>query len=193
MLGFAALVHELTGRVASVLMLSKDLTVHANRHDPTWLDERLARVYRAASEMQRNMDAVKRLETDSPPERTPVHLSTLAARVLQGQLERTPELAWVTIRIPVEHPGGGRHRGNRDCLEQSHRQCVETLSASYSPRATCDCHERTASYRCARQRQMGRHRPRGRLAVCRRIVERHGGRIWATGEPGLGTTVSFHL
>jgi hypothetical protein len=56
-LGFAALVHELTGRVASVLMLSKDLTVHANRHDPTWLDERLARVYRAASEMQRNMDA----------------------------------------------------------------------------------------------------------------------------------------
>jgi signal transduction histidine kinase len=31
------------------------------------------------------------------------------------------------------------------------------------------------------------------LAVARRIVERHGGRIWAAGEPGLGATVSFCL
>lgn len=212
-LGFAALAHEMQGRVASIVMFTEELKVDKRRYDPTWLDDRLTRTHRAAAEMQRIIDAVKRLEDDSLPHRTPIDLSALSARVLQGHMERMPGFGRAKIRIQSTiHVVGdleeieivlGNLIGNalkfsalrevpelRVTATTELRRIVVHVSDNGIGIAPEDA---TRIFQPFIRCHSGFDGSGVGLAVARRIVERHGGRIWATGEPGLGTTVSFFL
>lgn len=97
--GFASLVHELQGRVSSIAMLTKELKLDARRNDSSWLDGRMARIHRAAAEMQRIIHAVNQIENDCPLERLPIDVSGISARLVQGHFERTPDFGRAKIRF----------------------------------------------------------------------------------------------
>lgn len=194
-------------------MFSKELAVNTRRHDPSWLDERLARMYRAAVELQRIIDAVKRLEEDSAPELIPIDLSALSARVVQGHLERTPGFGRAKIRIQSNIQVVGDMEEIEIVLDNLIGNALKFSALREVPelRVTATTELRrivvhvsdngvgiapedaTRIFQPFMRCHSGFDGSGVGLAICRRIVERHGGRIWATGEPGLGTTASFYV
>jgi signal transduction histidine kinase len=212
-LGFAALVHEMHGRVASIAMFTTELNIDKRRYDPTWLDDRLTRIHRAAAEMQRIIDAVKRLEDDSLPHRVPIDLTALSARVLQGHVERMPGFGRAKIRIQsaIQVVGDleeieivlGNLVGNA-LKFSSRREIPEVRVTTTTELDRIVVHVSDNGVGIASEDAARIFQPFTRchtdfegsgvgLAVARRIVERHGGRIWAKGELGLGTTISFSI
>lgn len=208
---FAAIVHEMQGRVASIATFCKELTADTRRHDPSWLDDRLMRMYCAAAEISGIIEAVKRLEDDSPPERRPIDLSALSARVLLGHRERTPgfERAKIQIQSNIQVMGDLEEIGvvldnliGNALKFSSLRPTPEVRVTATAELGRIVVHVSDNGVGIAQEDSTRIFEPFTRchsgfdgsgvgLAVARRIVERHGGRIWAAGEPGLGTTISF--
>lgn len=212
-LGFTALVHEMQGRVASIAMFTTELNVDKRRHDPTWLDDRLTRIHRAAAEMQRIIGAVKRLEDDSLPHRVAINLSAVSARVLQGHMERTPGFGRAKIWIQSTIHVVGDLEEIEIVLDNLIGNALKFTSLRKIPEvrvtATTELdrivvHVSDNGVGIAAEDAARIFQPFTRchtgfdgsgvgLTVARRIVERHGGCIWATGELGRGTTISFSI
>ncbi len=212
-LGFAALVHEIQGRVASIAMFTTELNVDKRRYDPTWLDGRLTRIHRAAAEMQCIIDAVKRLEDYSLPDRVPIDLSALSERVMQGHMERMPGLGRANIRIQSTIQVVGDLEEIEILLDNlignalkfsSRREIPEVRVTTTTEFDRIVVHVSDNGVGIASEDAARIFQPFTRchtgfegsgvgLAVAHRIVKRHGGSIWATGEIGRGTTISFSI
>ena len=212
-LAVPAIIHELQGYVSAVSMFSCDLGRLISCGDEVRIVERAGRIHRAASQLQRVLDALTAIVSDETPLRSRVDLSALAAEIVRTQVDRTPAYARAEIRIQcaivleadpqemhiaLENLIGNalKFSANSPCPQiritssvDSGRHVVNVVDngVGIAPEDTSRIFE-----------IFTRVHPRFSgsgvgLAIVRRIVERHGGAIWAKGEPGAGTIVSFYL
>ena len=212
-LGTAALVHEIQGRVASIAMFSGELARSDQRHESTYLDERLQRIRRAAVELQKILDAVRRLDDDTPPVGSTVDVAALAKRIFQSYVERVPAFRLTTavvqshiqiigapteIAILLENLIGNALKFSairptpvvRVSAEAQESRTIVHVSDNGVGIASEDAWRMFEPFtRC----HAGFEGSGLGLAIAKRIVERHGGVIWATGALDVGTTVSFHF
>jgi len=182
--------------------------------DPEQAHARSAHVARTTAQMQRIIDAVAMLGSAEAPRRERIAASAMIERILDSHIERKAEYsrAWVTVAEGIELEGDPREVellldnlvGNAlkfSALRSSPRVRIAASShggrtivhvsdngVGLSPREAGDVFNAFA-----RRSGPGFDGSGVGLAIARRVVERHGGLIWAEGEPGKGATFSFYL
>lgn len=208
----AAVLHELEGRAASVSMLAQAVRLDAQGVSYS-LADRVARIARAGEEMQRILRAVKVLEDTSPPQREEIDVSALSARILQNHAESKSELVRVETRVQSNIRVFGDPYEVEVLLSNLlgnawkfsvHRERPEIRVTATGDSGRTVVHvtdngvgiaaeDSTSMFELFARRHAGFAGSGVGLAIARRIVQRHGGQIWATGELGVGTTVSFAI
>lgn len=210
---FPSVIHEIEGRLASITMYSDELIRQVESLDSTTLRRRLTRIHCLATETQRVIDAVRRLDDETPLERVDIDLSELCSRILDRHSVRTPQFEHLLVRIQSNI----HIHGDRDLVDvlldnlignalkfTSRRESPQLRITASNESNRSVVHVSDNGVGIAPEDTDRIFQPFTRchpgfpgtgvgLATTRRIVERHGGRIWATGETGLGTTISFFL
>lgn len=207
-----ALLHELQVLIANISALS--MASERDTGYPANTREHMGGISRAAAQMQRIMDAAARLQSNEPLHRQRIDASQIASSVARAHVDRDIDFArtavsiapgieldsdpgevallfenlignalkfsamqpqpsvWITSRqehgrtvVQVRDNGIGLAReGEVEIFQLFTRRCPPAFEGS----------------------GVG-------LAIAKRIVERHGGLIWARGAPGAGATFSFYL
>jgi signal transduction histidine kinase len=190
------------------------LTRHASELDPQALDY-LQRIRAATALMGSHIDALTRLARvatgDLRPQR--VDLSAIARSVVDELRDGDPER-----QVDVRLADGLEVEGDQQLLRTLMQNLIGNAwkFTSKTPGATIELGRRTdpevvhfvrdtgAGYDMAYATHLfepfGRLHPDGEypgvgigLAIARRIIHRHGGRIWAEAAPGKGATFWFTL
>jgi signal transduction histidine kinase len=211
-LSIAALLHELRARIASISIVSTD--IEGEPDAPARVRERMGRIAREAAQMQRIIDGVASLQRNEPPRRERIDASRMAECILKAHVDRMPDYsrALVTIESGIEldgdppevellldnlienalkfSAGQSQPRVQLTATQEQGRTLVHVSDngAGFAPGDAVRIFQ-LFTHRCAPEFEgtgVG-------LAIAKRVVERHGGLIWAEGVPGQGATFSFYL
>lgn len=212
-LGTAALVHELQGRIASIAMFSEELASNDRRHESSYLEKRLGQIRRAAEELLRILDGVRRLNGCTPPVRVAVDLSAIAKTIAQSHVERAPRFQLATVLVQPDIQVFAAPDEVAVLLENLIGNALKFSAIRSTPVIRVSAEAQTTGtvvhvtdngIGIAAEDARRMFEPFTRchsgfdgsglgLAIAKRIVDRHGGAIWATGAIDHGTTVSFHI
>lgn len=212
-LEFNALVHELTGRLSTISMVCELLAADGMLHDLTVFEKRVQRIRQNAESARRVIEAVGRWNETSALDPEQVDISELAARVVRDYTSSEP--AYARVQVKIQSLIGVKADPEQieivianligNALKFS--GCRETPSVCIT--ASTDGNETRVHVSdngvgLAQEDAVRIFKPFARcrpefegsgigLALVRHIIQRHGGRVWATGELGVGCTVSFSI
>ncbi|GAA3196466.1 response regulator [Dactylosporangium siamense] len=201
--------HDLRSPLQTILSFSELLLEEQTGREPTDL---VLRIHKAAVRMNALIDALLQLAgaNRGQIQRTEVDLSALAADVVEELRQRDPARH---VDITVEAGMRASCDGElvRAVLINLVGNAWKFTGRTPSPRIDIGCgptafyiRDNGAGFPADRADQL--FRPFGRLhdssdfpgtgiglTTVQRIVDRHGGRVWAQSEPGHGATFSFTL
>lgn len=201
--------HDLRSPLQTILSFSELLMEEQTGHEPPDL---ALRIHRAATRMNALIDALLQLAgaNRGQIQRTDVDLSVLADDVVEDLRQRDPDRE---IEIVVEAGMRASCDGEliRAVLVNLVGNAWKFTGKTLFPRIEIGCspeafhiRDNGAGFPADRADQL--FRPFGRLhaasdfpgtgiglTTVQRIVDRHGGRVWAQSEPGRGATFSFTL
>lgn len=208
----SALLAGLQVHIGNICALSAGIEREAD--EPARVGERLGSISRAAAQMKRIMEAVARLHSDEPPRRERINASTLASSIAKSHVERDSNYARAVVSIAPDMGLDGDPAevellldnliGNALKFSSTQPQpLVRVASQQKNGRTVVQVsdngiglarEEATQIFQVFTRRCPPDFQGSGvGLAVAKRIVERHGGLIWAHGTPGAGATLSFYL
>jgi light-regulated signal transduction histidine kinase (bacteriophytochrome) len=211
-----ALSHDLRAPLRAAEGFSQVLlTRHTQALDPDAQDY-LQRIRAAATTMARHIDGLSRLAraSTSPARNQPVSLSGLSTAFLQQRQSSEPDRP-----VAVAVADGLEVMGDQRLLDKLMNSLLDN-AWKFSREASAPRIEVASRVQGAETVYQVRDNGRGfdmnharhlfepftrlhpeaeieglglGLAIARRVVHRHGGRIWAESAPGLGATFSFTL
>lgn len=211
-LHFRAIIHELDAHVGSLSLFCSEIDQFGESDRPR-LKERLQCIRRAATSVQRITRALRLMDSDEPLARTRCDVSALAAAVATALQQREAKFERAEVRIQsamhidasvealelvlsnlIGNALKFSSKSSKPCVrvtcsQEGHRTVIHVSDNGVGISAE-DCERVFGMFERANPSFGGSGVG---LAIVKRLVDRHEGRVWAHGEPGNGMTVSFYL
>jgi signal transduction histidine kinase len=210
-LGQALLLHELEGRAVSIGILAREVALKLGPFEISWTSDRLLRIARTAEEMHSITIAMRSVNSGLPPRRLIIDVTEMANLISQRRQLQNPAYGNASVEVQRDIKVCGDPHEIWIVLDNLLTNALKYSAAHAAPKVNVrgvSIEGRPAVQISDNGRGVAPQNierifmPFARLdpdvegmgiglMIAKTIVERHGGRIWAEGELGLGLSVSF--